>query len=311
MRSEERKAASIDKDNVRPVEGDGACVRRVRRQHRGKVRQLELENDILRGVVEVLRGASLGSLTNGEKTLLIDRLRRETGRRLSELTAFSRISKRSYEYQRSAIAGGDEYTDLRSLVVEAFEGSNKTRGYRYITHERRGLDEPVVVSEKVVRRIMAEEGCRVVHLKKTKHYSSNKGEISDAPDNLVKRDSHADASSKLRLSDTTEFGTPPANAVSRPSSTASTASRLLGDVNIAQRRARERLPEIIMRRVGTGRTSRDPHRPRLHYRWAGRLSPCDENGLVRSIPRKACSPDNSAMEGFFGRLKNRFFFRRD
>ena len=35
------------------------------------------------------------------------------------------------------------------------------------------------------------------------------------------------------------------------------------------------------------------------------------NGLVRSMSAKGCSPDNSACEGFFGRLKNEFFRYRD
>lgn len=38
---------------------------------------------------------------------------------------------------------------------------------------------------------------------------------------------------------------------------------------------------------------------------------CEENGLVRSMSAKGCSPDNSACEGFFGRLKNEFFRYRD
>ena len=38
---------------------------------------------------------------------------------------------------------------------------------------------------------------------------------------------------------------------------------------------------------------------------------CEENGLVRSMSAKGCSPDNSACEGFFGRLKNEFFHYRD
>lgn len=29
------------------------------------------------------------------------------------------------------------------------------------------------------------------------------------------------------------------------------------------------------------------------------------------MSRKGCSPDNSACEGFFGRLKNEFFYHRD
>ena len=48
-----------------------------------------------------------------------------------------------------------------------------------------------------------------------------------------------------------------------------------------------------------------------HYRWPGWISICERNGLVRSMSAKGCSPDNAAMEGFFGLLKKEFFHGRD
>ncbi len=33
--------------------------------------------------------------------------------------------------------------------------------------------------------------------------------------------------------------------------------------------------------------------------------------LIRSMSRKACSPDNAACEGFFGRLKTELFYPGD
>jgi len=36
-----------------------------------------------------------------------------------------------------------------------------------------------------------------------------------------------------------------------------------------------------------------------------------EANLTRSMSRNACSPDNAACEGFFGRLKNELFYPRD
>ena len=48
-----------------------------------------------------------------------------------------------------------------------------------------------------------------------------------------------------------------------------------------------------------------------HYRWPGWLSRMSEANLTRSMSRKACSPDNAACEGFFGRLKNELFYPRD
>lgn len=34
----------------------------------------------------------------------------------------------------------------------------------------------------------------------------------------------------------------------------------------------------------------------------------ENTGLTRSMSKKGCSPDNSACEGFFGRLKNEMFY---
>ena len=48
-----------------------------------------------------------------------------------------------------------------------------------------------------------------------------------------------------------------------------------------------------------------------HYRWPEWVGICDAEGLVRSMSTKGCSPDNAACEGFFGRLKNEFFYHRD
>lgn len=36
----------------------------------------------------------------------------------------------------------------------------------------------------------------------------------------------------------------------------------------------------------------------------------DRAKLTRSMSQKGCSPDNSACEGFFGRLKNEMFYGR-
>lgn len=48
-----------------------------------------------------------------------------------------------------------------------------------------------------------------------------------------------------------------------------------------------------------------------HYRWPGWVQRISAAGLVRSMSRKGCSPDNAACEGFFGHLKNEMYFGRD
>lgn len=48
-----------------------------------------------------------------------------------------------------------------------------------------------------------------------------------------------------------------------------------------------------------------------HYRWPGWIRICKEHGPARSMSAKGWSPDNAAMEGFFGGFKNEFLHCRD
>ena len=64
------------------------------------------------------------------------------------------------------------------------------------------------------------------------------------------------------------------------------------------------------------RVASSPDRPVVHsdrgghYRWPGWLTRMRDAKLIRSMSRKGCSPDNSACEGFFGRLKTELFYPR-
>ena len=48
-----------------------------------------------------------------------------------------------------------------------------------------------------------------------------------------------------------------------------------------------------------------------HYQWPEWIRICKGHGLILSMSAKGCSPDNAAAEGFFGRLKQEFFHKRD
>lgn len=276
-----------------------------------RIRQLELENDILRGAVDLLKAGSLGSMSNMEKTVLIDKLRLESDRPLRELTDSLRISKSSYEYCRAKLRAKDRHAQLRTDIRRIFDGAGGTRGYRYVHNELR--EEGTVVSEKVVRRLMAEEGCKVAYLKRKRRYNSYKGEISDAPPNLVRRNFHADAPNKLWLTDITEFKLP-----SEEKAYLSPVIDCYDGLVVAWRIGRR--PNAALANgsledaCGTLSPGQHPvcHSDRgCHYRWPGWIGICEGNGLTRSMSRKGCSPDNSACEGFFGRLKNEFFYHRD
>lgn len=65
----------------------------------------------------------------------------------------------------------------------------------------------MVLSEKVVRRIMKEENL-VVKTPKRKRYSSYKGEINSDVANIINRNFHSDKPNVKWLTDITEFSIP-------------------------------------------------------------------------------------------------------
>ena len=187
-----------------PMPAAGDDVEELRRQ----VEVLRLENAVKRETIDVLKAddprLDPSMLTNRERTRVVDAIRGEFG--LAACLKAVGLKRSTYYYERGAIAAGDRYAVLRARVAGLFEQGGRAWGYRTI-HRMLRLDEsdPIVVSEKVVRRIMREGAMRPVYLKRPKRWSSYAGEIGEAPANLVERDFHADAPNMLWVTDVTQF----------------------------------------------------------------------------------------------------------
>lgn len=294
-----------------PVPAAGDDVEELRRQ----VEALRLENAVMRETIRVLKAddprLDPSMLTNRERTRVVDAIRSEFG--LAACLDAVGLKRGTYYYERGAIAAGDKYAALRARVKALFEDGGRVWGYRTI-HRMLRLDktDPLVVSEKIVRRIMREEGLTPVYLKHPKRWSSYKGEITKAPANLVERDFHAEAPNMLWVTDVTQFTMDGYKCWLSPvvdcfdGMVVSWTLSRSPDAAMAER--------MLLDAVATLRDGERPvvHSDRgCHYRWPGWIRICEENGLTRSMSAKGCSPDNAAAEGFFGRLKNEFLHGRD
>lgn len=219
------------------------------------------------------------------------------------------IAKSSYEYHRTRL-GTDKYADLRKEVQAPFESSDRTFGYRRIwAMLRRG---GVKVSEKVVRRIMRDGEMVVMRANAPKKYCSYKGEITDTPKDLVKRNFHADAPDALWLTDMTEFALPSGKKVYlNPVIDAFDGAPI--SWRIGTRPTKELSEGSLEQAISKMMPGSHPtiHSDRgVHYRTPSWIAICEEAGIARSMSRKGCCADNSACEGFFGRLKTEFFYGR-
>jgi transposase InsO family protein/transposase-like protein len=287
-------------------------IERLKEQKAAVERELyhaKLELALRKGAIELVKkdpGADLENLTNREKAILIDALRPEIP--LNDLLLCLNMAKSSYFYQKNAMVAPDKYAEIRVAVRKEFEASDSVYGYRRI-HGRITRGD-TIVSEKVIRNIMAEEGLEVIK-KTTRRYSSYKGEISPEVPNIIERDFSADTPNVKWLTDLTEFHIPAGKVYLSPvidCFDGMAVSWAIGTSPNAEL-VNTMLDDAIL-------TLDDDEHPLVHgdrgchYRWPGWIQRMQERGLVRSMSKKGCSPDNSACEGFFGRLKNEFFYGR-
>ena len=168
--------------------------------------------------------------------------------------------------------------------------------------------EPLKNWEKVVRRLMAEEGLSVP-VRLHKNYSSYQGEITPSVDNLINRDFHADVPNKKWLTDITEF------SISAGKVYLSALVDCFDGMIVAWKLGTSPNANLVNSMLAGGIRQLNPgehpivHTDRgCHYRWPGWIECMETALLTRSMSRKGCSPDNSACEGFWGRLKNEMFY---
>lgn len=195
--------------------------------------------------------------------------------------------------------------DVYPIVV-----NNSRYGYRRIhslLHR-----EGVAVSEKVVRRLMKEERLVVVFVKK-KRYSSYRGEISPEVPNLLNRDFRSDSPGQKLLTDNiTEFSIPAGKVYLSP--LVDCYDGMVISWSIGTSPGAELANSMLRNGIALLDDSAKPivHSDRgCHYRWPEWIGIMNEAGFTRSMSKKGCSPDNSACEGFFGRLKNEMFYGKD
>ena len=276
---------------------------------RTQIRELQLEVDVLKETIEVLKkdpGADLTELKNREKAVIIGALGKKYA--LPTLLVYFNMARSIYYYQKASLSKPDKYMRYREKIKSLFRENRGAYGYRRLHQELK--QEGIILSEKVVRQIMKDENL-VVFGAKQKKYSSYLGEITPEVENVLCRNFHAANPNEKWLTDITEFALPEGKLYLSPlidcfdglvvnwtvgrSPNAALVNTML-DQAIAV------LPEEQRPIIHTDRG--------CHYRWPGWIERMERAGLTRSMSQKGCSPDNSACEGFFGRLKNEMFYGR-
>lgn len=249
------------------------------------------------------------NLSNRFKAIVVDALRSTFP--ISLLLDIVGLSSSSFYYQLKVLKTPSKYAELTEKITEIVEDSGFSYGYRRVWIQLKNLG--IKVSEKVVRRIISAEGLTVRYVKKKRGYSSYRGEISDAPPNLVKRNFHADKPGLLWLTDISEF---PADdgKIYFSALVDCFDGKIVGATT--SHHPNQKLVDDCLAQAIESDGPADPtklviHSDRgCHYRGNSWIQASRDIGFVRSMSKKGCSPDNSACEGLFGRMKNEMFYGR-
>lgn len=274
-----------------------------------RAQELELQNDILLHVNDLLKkdlGIDQLNLTNLEKVQVIDALRSKYP--LKTLLAALQLSKSSYFYQHTAMAREDKYAQVRPRLHAIFKQNYSSYGYRRMTGELR--DEGIRLSEKVVRRLMAEEGLYVT-VTRCRKYSSYAGEITPAVPNLLARDFTADRPNEKWVTDITEFSIQTGKVYLSP--IIDCFDGQITSWSIGTSPNAELVSTMLKAAAETLNDNEKPvvHSDRgAHYRWPVWIALMENYELTRSMSKKASTPDNAQAESFFGHLKTEFFYNR-
>lgn len=277
---------------------------------RKQMYELQLELDILKETINVLKkdpGVDLNDLKNKEKVAVIDAMKEKYP--LPVLLRKMKLPRSSYYYQIKALATEDKYKHIRREVNRIFMENKARYGYRRIHVELKKIG--IKVSEKVVYRVMKEDGLEV-KIRKKKKYSSYKGEISPAVPNEVQRNFHSEKPDELLLSDISEFAIPTGKVYLSP--TVDCFDGMLVTWRISELPNADLVNGMLDDVIANIGTKSKPiiHTDRgCHYRWPGWIERMEINGYTRSMSQKGCSPDKAACEGLFGRIKNEFFYNQD
>ncbi len=259
------------------------------KQLKAQLQDMPMEIDILKKTINVLKkdlDIDQSALYNREKAVITDALKNKYS--LPLLLRKMQLSKSSYYYQEKALSTQDKYKELRLIIKKLFNDNKCRYDYRRIHAllKRNGI----IISEKIVRRIMKEESL-IVKVKKMAKYNSYAGEVTPPVDNIINRNFKALHPNEKWLTDITEFAIPAEKVY------LSLIVDCFDDLLVTWRIDTSPDSNLVNTMLDSAIQQLQPdekplvHSDRgVHYRWPGWINRMNSYGLTRSMSKKGILP---------------------
>ena len=239
-------------------------------------------------------------------------LRQEfTSIKLNTWLKISSLPKSSfYEWVKKLKTTNQDELDLVASIKKIFLESNETYGYRRITImlKRQGLE----INHKKVYRIMRENNLKCIKFsRRSRGYSSFKGEVGKIAENVLNREFQVKELNKVWVTDVTEFKVLNSDnklylspimdlfnseIISFNLSTSPTVKFVMDSLDEALKTLPKKHNLTIHSDQG------------FHYQNAQWINRLKKHNINQSMSRRGNCIDNSPMENFFGLLKQEMYY---
>lgn len=204
-----------------------------------------------------------------------------------------------------------EYENIISEIIEIFNKHKNRYGYRRITIELNNLGYKI--NHKTVYKLMKMYNLIGIRCKRNKKYNSYKGAVGKVASNVINRKFKALHPYEKMFTDVTEFKIGEQKVYLSPiidgyngEVLTYTISRT-GDLKLVLDMIEQLykiLPETSYEKI----IHSDQGFQYQHEKYYNGLK---ENHVIQSMSRKGNCLDNLIAEGFFGKLKNEFFYQEN
>ena len=199
----------------------------------------------------------------------------------------------------------DKYQEVK-LQIKAIYHKHKGRyGYRRITDELRKLG--TLINHKTVLKLMRNLGLK--SLKRTKKYTSYKGEQGRIAPNVLQRAFKADKPNQKWVTDITEFKVKDKKLYLSP--VMDLYNQEIISYELSERPVFNQVIQMLKKAFKTTKDTKDLifHSDQgWQYQMKQYQVLLKKKGIVQSMSRKGNCLDNAIIENFFGILKSEMFY---
>ena len=227
------------------------------------------------------------------------------------------MPKATYMYWQKRFDRVNPDKEIENKIMEIHE-NNKDYGYRRMYGELR--NQGMLINKKKVQRIMQKLNLQVLsYTRKSRKYSSYKGNVGTVAPNRIRRRFHTHIPHQKITTDTTEFKYYEVDAKGHMTMHKLYLDPFMDMCNgeiisygIAKRPTAANVMNALNKAIEI--TSDCPYRRTFHsdrgwaYQMGEYLHRLKEERIYQSMSRKGNCYDNSVMENFFGLLKQEIYY---